>query len=422
MTESVSFLAASLAMYAMMLAVERPTVGRQFGAIGAIGLAAATRAQFGVLFVAYLAALAGVVGDPAVRPTVREGVRRLWPTLGALALGVLAFFARRTPHRGPLRRSRSDHTGSSGAATTRRGREVDRRITSLISSSTSSSSPCGRAGRALAAACRDGPGRPASGASPCAFLTVNTSLLLVAAAFASLPYGYDRLHDRYLFYVVPLWLIVFFVWLADGLPRPLVATATGVGLALVLPAILPFAQLANEAGVDTVPGALWVWLETHTAGPGPVSGRRLLAIFVIVLVAAVVLVPRRYRLVLPSTVLVVFGATAVPAWDRMIGAPEDAVFREGLDRSWIDDRLPHDARVWKLYIEAPSCPASALTRHSLFLTEFFNATVYRAAFIGDTIPDGIPIERVDVGPRDSSSFRPGGRWRPSTSIRNPGSS
>ncbi len=58
MTESVSFLAASLAMYAMMLAVERPTVGRQLGAIGAIGLAAATRAQFGVLFFAYLAALA----------------------------------------------------------------------------------------------------------------------------------------------------------------------------------------------------------------------------------------------------------------------------------------------------------------------------------------------------------------------------
>ncbi len=243
---------------------------------------------------------------------------------------------------------------------------------------------------------RDGAAR--EGAFALCFLTVNSSLLLMTAAFASLPYGYDRLHDRYLFYVVPLWLIVFFVWLADGLPRPLVATATGVGLALVLPAILPFAQLANEAGVDTVPGALWVWLETHTAGPGPVSGRRLLAIFVILLVAAVVLVPRRYRLVLPATVFVVFGATAVPAWDRMIGAPEDAVFREGLDRSWIDDRLPHDARVWKLYMEAPSCPASALTRHSLFLTEFFNATVYRAAFIGDTIPDGIPIERVDVGP------------------------
>jgi hypothetical protein len=242
---------------------------------------------------------------------------------------------------------------------------------------------------------REGPTR--EGAFALSFITINLALLLMTAAFASLPYGYDRLHDRYLFYVVPLWLIVLAVWLSSGMPRPLLALATGVGLALVLPAILPFTQLANEAGVDTVPGSLWVWIETHTAGPGPLSGRRLLAVFVILVVVGVVLLPRRLRLALAATVLVVFAATAVLAWDRMIGAPEDAVFEGGLDRSWIDDSLPDDARVWKLYIEADSCPASRLTRHSLFLTEFFNATVHRAAYIGDTVPDGIPGERVDVG-------------------------
>lgn len=228
-------------------------------------------------------------------------------------------------------------------------------------------------------------------------LVTVVTLTLEAASFG-VRFGTDVVRDRYLFYVVPLWLIVLAVWLADGLPRPLVATATGVGLALVLPVLLPFAQLANEAGVDTVPGALWVWVNTHTIGPGPFSGRRLLALLVILLLVAVVLLPRRYRLALPAAVLAVFVATAVLAWDRMIGAPEDAVFRGGLERSWIDERLPEDARVWKLYIEAPSCPASALTRHSLFLTEFFNSTVYRAAYIGGSIPDGIPIEEVNVGP------------------------
>ncbi len=101
------------------------------------------------------------------------------------------------------------------------------------------------------------------GAFVSSFLGVNLALLVMAGAFSSLPYGYDRLHDRYLFYVVPLWLVVLAVWLSSGLPRPLLATATGVGLALVLPAVLPFRQLANEAGVDTVPGALWVWIEAH---------------------------------------------------------------------------------------------------------------------------------------------------------------
>ena len=39
---------------------------------------------------------------------------------------------------------------------------------------------------------------------------------------------------------------------------------------------------------------------------------------------------------------------------------------------------------------------STITRHALFLAEFFNDTVTRAAFIGDSLPDGIPIERVDL--------------------------
>jgi len=86
----------------------------------------------------------------------------------------------------------------------------------------------------------------------------------------------------------------------------------------------------------------------------------------------------------------------VLAWDRMIGAPEDAVFAGGLEREWVDELVPDDARVTKLYLESPACPTSATTRHALFLTEFFNSSVDRAAYIGDSIPDGLPIERVEV--------------------------
>ena len=82
------------------------------------------------------------------------------------------------------------------------------------------------------------------------------------------------------------------------------------------------------------------------------------------------------------------------AWQRMIDAPEDLVFAGGLERAWIDDRVPKDASVTKLYVDT-SC-GSALERHALFLTEFFNSTVDRAAYVGGSIPDGLPIERVDV--------------------------
>ena len=39
------------------------------------------------------------------------------------------------------------------------------------------------------------------------FAAANVSGLLVVAAFTSTPWGYDRLHDRYGFYLVPLWLV-----------------------------------------------------------------------------------------------------------------------------------------------------------------------------------------------------------------------
>ena len=90
---------------------------------------------------------------------------------------------------------------------------------------------------------------------------------------------------------------------------------TGVGLALVLPAVLPFHQLANEAGIDTVPGALWVWVEGQVAGPGALSGSRVLAAFVIALLVAALLLPRSLKLVVPAAVLAVFAATAILAWD-----------------------------------------------------------------------------------------------------------
>ncbi len=189
------------------------------------------------------------------------------------------------------------------------------------------------------------------------------------------------------------------------MPRPLVATAIGVGLALVLPALLPFRQLANEAGIDTVPGALWVWIEQQVAGPGPLSGQRLLAVFVIALLAAMLLVPRRAAPLLAVAVLGLFVVTGALAWERVIDAPEDDVFAGGLDRSWVDANVPADARVTKLYVET-NC-GSTVERHALFLTEAFNSTVDDAAYIGDSTPDGLPIERVDVGPGGALLLSPG---------------
>jgi Dolichyl-phosphate-mannose-protein mannosyltransferase len=397
MTESVSYLATAWAVYAIALALERPTILRQFALLGAIAVAFLTRPQFGILYATWVGALAILwLLVPESRPRTRRDVLGYWPTLLPPVLAVLAFAARLVAGA-----SARDSFGAywelwRGYDPFQVGKWIVYHLgdfTVYLAVVPIAVAPIvlwelGRAGRAGS--------RPAA-AFVALFTAANVSGLLVVAAFTSTPWGYDRLHDRYAFYLLPLWLVGLVVWLASGLPRPVVAAAVGAVAALALPFVLPFRQLANEAGIDTVPGALWVRIEAELAGPGPASGRLALMLVIVALIAATFLLPRRLaRIALPAVVALSFVATSFFAWERLIDAPEDLVFAGGLERAWIDERLPADAPVTKLYVDT-SC-GSAVERHALFLTEFFNSTVDRAAYVGDSVPDGLPIERFDVAP------------------------
>ena len=347
MTESMAFLAAAWALYATMLALERPTVLRQLALLATIGVAFLTRSQLGVLYVGWLVAL-GLHWwiSPAARPHGRADWRRLWPSALPL-LAAVAFLAAQLAGGSSPRDSLGAYWelwrgyDPFGVAKWIVYHLADIEIYLAVI-------PLAVAPIVLTQLVRRGrAGAAVDSAFASLFLAANATGLLVVAAFTSTPWGYDRLHDRYAFYLLPLWLIVFVVWLADGLPRPFVAAATGVVLALVLPAVLPFRQLANEAGIDTVPGALWVWVEAQVAGPGPLSGSRLLAAFVIALLLAAFLLPRRAAGALAVAVLAVLLVTSALAWERLIDAPEDAVFAGGLERSWIDEarsRRTHASR------------------------------------------------------------------------------
>ena len=406
MTESTSYLATAWAVYAIALALERPTVLRQLALLAAIAVAFLTRSQFGILYVTWVVALAALwLVVPGTRPRTRTDLSGYWPTTLPLVLGVPALGAKLASGTSPgdllgpywsLWRSYDllqigkwfvYHLGDFAVYLA----IVPFAVAPIVLWE------LGRAGRA---------GSRAAAAFVALFVSANLSGLLVVAAFASTPWGYDRLHDRYGFYLLPLWLVGLVVWLASGLPRPLLVTALGAVLALVLPTVLPFRQLANEAGIDTVPGALWMRVESELAGPGLASGRLVLWVFVLGLLAAMLLLPRRIaRVALPLAVAAAFALTSAFAWERLIDAPEDRVFAGGLERAWIDERLPDDVPVTKLYLDT-SC-GSALERHALFLTEFFNATVDRAAYVGDSVPDGIPIDRVDVAASGTLELSPG---------------
>lgn len=406
MTESVSYLATALALYAIAVALERPTVFRQLAVLAAVAVAFFIRPQFGVLFATWIGAL-GILWliAPWARPRTRADLIRFWPTALPLVLGMLVFGARLA--------SGAAASSSFGAyAVLWRGydpRDVARWFVYHLGDFAVYLAivPVAVAPIVLWALARDGrAGSRAAAAFVALFAAANVSGLLVVAAFASSPWGFDRLHDRYGFYLLPLWLIGFVVWLDSGLPRPVLASAIGVVAALALPLILPFGQLANEAGIDTVPGALWERVEAELAGPGPASGRLALGVFTLGLVAATFLLPRRIaRVALPVAVAATFAGMSYFAWERMVGAPEDLVFAGGFERAWIDERVAKDATVTKLY--ADTACGSALERHAIYLTEFFNSTVDRAAYVSGSTPDGLPIERVDVSSTGVFETSPG---------------
>lgn len=396
MTETLAYLAAAWVLLAIVLALERPTMLRQVAVLVGAVVAYTARPQLGALYGTYLVALAVFwLIMPSRLPRTRDAALKLWPTAASVAIAGAVFAAPLVGGSSPLGayevlwRSYDPFVVAKWFLYHLADLEL------YLAVAPFAIAPIVLTG--LVRRAREG--STASAAFAALFLAANTVGLAVVAVFASTEHGFDRLHDRNIFYLVPLWLIVFAVWLACGLPRPLVATIVGVVLAVGLAAFLPFRYIAAEVGVDVVPSALWARVQELFDGAEPLSGRRVLALAVVALALGAALLPRRLWLVLPAAVLGVFVATAILAWERQIDAPENAVFEGAAsNRAWIDEALPAGARVTKLYLDSPSCPMSGLTRHGLYLTEFFNGSVTRAAYLSDSTPDGLPIVRVDVGP------------------------
>jgi hypothetical protein len=392
MTEVAAYLAAAWVLLAIALALERPTAPRQLAVLVGAVLAYTARPQLGALYGTYLVALALFwLIAPSHLPRTREAALKLWPTAASLAIAAVVFAIPLIGGSSPLGAYevlwRSYDPLVVGKWFLYHLADLELYLAVV---------PLAVAPIVLSGLVRRGrAGSTVDAAFAALFLAANAVGLAVVAVFASTEHGFDRLHDRNIFYLIPLWLALFALWLAWGLPRPLVATAAGAVLALGLAAFLPFRYIAAEVGVDVVPSALWA--EVHELG-GPLSGRRVLALAVIALVLAAAFLPRRLWPALPATVVAAFLVTGALAWERQIDAPENLVFEGAAsNRSWIDEQVAEDARVTKLYLDSPACPASGVTRHALYLTEFFNGRVRRAAYIDGSIPDGLPIERVEVG-------------------------
>jgi len=398
LTESAAYPASALALLAVVLALERTTVTRQLAVLGAVALAYLTRAQFAVLLPAFVAALVLVwIAVPDRRPRGLRSLRELWPTAAVVVLGVVALLV-------PLATGSAPAGLPSAYDDLWEGYDVGSVARWLVYHVVAlellvAVVPLAVAPIVLAGLIRDArAGGAAQAAFGSAFVTANASLLLVAAAFSSTEAGLDHLHDRYLFYVVPLWLVVLAVWLHDGLPRPLLATALGAALALVLPALVPFSKIAAEeggVGVDAV--VTYLWAEVNETAfehfPDALAGRRLLAASVVALVVGGALLPRRRWWALGAATAGVILLGSVVAWRSSLHTAGDFEAALPDERTWVDDAVGSDARVTSLYVSA-DCATGPWSSTGLLLTEFFNRSVQGATHVADR--DGSLLPSVDA--------------------------
>jgi hypothetical protein len=379
-TENAYLPATMLALLALALALERPTVLRQLLAFGSIVLVAAIRVQ-GLVFVAVLVTaialvllLDAIAAAPGTRrDAVVDKLRRFWPSFGAIGLAVVAYVVYEVARGQSLSSGLGNYQGVASAHYA--VRPVLHWSVYHLGALTFAVGviPVSALIVLFGLACRRS---TAPGAPERAFLALTVAAVLwivvEVAAFASV-YSL-RIEDRYMFALDAPLLLALVVWLARGLPRPSALLAAAVLASASLLLAFPYQTFFREDIVTDSFGLLP--LSRLSAVLGANAGDLPILVAAGVLVAGLLfaVVPRyAARLAVP---LAVFGFLAVSSSSvfNQISFLADSTRHAGGvmgDPSWIDRTVGRDARVEVIYTSEITNP------HVVWQAEFWNRSVRR---------------------------------------------
>jgi hypothetical protein len=227
-------------------------------------------------------------------------------------------------------------------------------------------------------------------------------LVLAVSAFASV--FAQRIQERNLFVVAPLFLVLLLAWVERGSvrPRALALSAAAAAAALVL--LVPFERFIETSALsDTLMLLPWWALQDHVSLEWVAELAFGLAV---ALAAAFILVPRRFTIALPLVVLAYYAAVFHPIWAGSHGvkqASAGAVFQgiRGVSRDWIDAALPADARAAVLW-------TGRADRFTVNQNEFFNRTVGPVYYLRQPTPGGVGETQVRIDRRSGLVRLPDG--------------
>jgi hypothetical protein len=195
-------------------------------------------------------------------------------------------------------------------------------------------------------------------------------LVLEVATFAST--WSDRVQERNMSYVAPLFLIALLAWIERGMPRPARATTAVALVAAALPGALPYHSLISEsAKSDTLAlMPLW-WLQENVVSSATIPVVVVLA--AVAVASAFVFLTPRWALVLPAIVAAwfVFTIERVEDFDHGFHKSSEGALFQGITtgtRDWVDRAVGRDADV--AFVFSGKDPTLTLWEN-----EFFNRSI-----------------------------------------------
>jgi len=238
-----------------------------------------------------------------------------------------------------------------------------------------------------------------------AMIPVSVSFTIVVAAFST-QFASDRIHERNLFQLCPLFFVGLLVWASRPVDRgrllwPLrLAVVAAVALS---PLTIPFGRFVGDPiRADTL-ALLPLW----TINRHYLFGSDLATVGLVcgALGALVVLVPRRLGSLLPVVVLAWFALLLHPVFFGPRGfkvSSRGAVFQgiQGVPRDWIDRSLPGGTKVAVLW-------TGTSDRFTVNQNEFFNRDVGHVYYTSAPTPGGVGETRVTFD-RKGVARLPGG--------------
>lgn len=380
MTEAAFLPAFVLACFAIASMLERPTIVLQLATFAAVALAAAIRVQGIVLVLVIPTALLFKVGldyrGGVTSERILAELRRVWPTVVLLVVGAALYVAYKQVQGEPLVTGLGAYQviGRTHYPVVPTARWAVKHLAELEIAL--GLVPVA----ALIVLLWLGLVKKAStNAERCFLAVVSAAMLWLLAEVGAFTAAVTPfIFERYTFYLEPLLLIALVVWLARGLPRPIVGTSLAVVLSVGL---LYGFNLARYVGPDTVDGVTEAALYHFSLHlPGSVGELRwlifigaALGVFLFALCSRAVA-----RIALPALLAAYLIAVSVPLQDRVLAASQGALAQAGAEPGWVTKAVGRDSPA--VYVLSPSSgPAPSAV---LLQTEFWNPNVVGVYTVG----------------------------------------